>query len=88
MLEKMRINFDYPKAIKLIQYLLSFFVQKGYIVLDLFSSFGTTEHATLQISKNTLLNYILVEMENYADSTTAARVKKPFPDLKIIVHWR
>lgn len=76
MLEKMGITFDYPKPVDLIKYLISFFVQPGDFVLDSFAGSGTTAHAVLQINAKTPLRFILVEMEDYADSTTAERVKK------------
>ena len=76
MLEKMGLKFDYPKPVELIEYLLSIFVKAGDIVLDSFAGSGTTAHAVLNICKQIPLHYILVELEDYAESSTAKRVEK------------
>lgn len=76
MLEKMGLKFDYPKPVELVKYLLSFFVQPNDIVLDSFAGSGTTAQAVLELRKVCPLSFILVEMEDYAETTTADRVKK------------
>ena len=73
MLEGMGIKFDYPKPLTLIEYLLSVFSHPGSVVLDSFAGSGTTAHAVLNIGDNR--KFILVEMMDYADSSTAHRIK-------------
>ena len=48
------------------------------IVLDSFAGSGTTAHAVLDLNKNDGGNrkFILVEMDDYADTTTAERVRR------------
>ena len=76
MIEKMGLKFDYPKPVALVQYLLTFFTRPGDIVLDSFAGSGTTAHAVLTQNDQTPLKFILIEMEDYAETTTAARVQK------------
>ena len=74
----MGIKFDFPKPTDLIQYLLGFYCQENSIILDSFSGSGTTAHAVLNMNKADSGNrkFILVEMEDYANSITAERVKR------------
>jgi len=76
MLESMGITFDYPKPVKLIEYLLSIFVKDKSIVLDSFAGSGTTAHAVMNLNKKGReCKYILIEMMDYAEECTAKRVK-------------
>lgn len=70
--------FDYPKTPSLIQYLINFVSDKDSIILDSFAGSGTTAHAVLNLNKEDGGNrkFILVEMEDYAESITAERVKR------------
>lgn len=70
--------FDYPKAPSLIQYLLNFLCDSDSIILDSFSGSGTTAHAVLNLNKKDGGNrkFILIEMEDYAQTITAERVKR------------
>jgi adenine-specific DNA-methyltransferase len=74
-------KFDNPKPVALIEYLLSMIVNgnedKKGIYLDSFAGSGTTAHAVLNLNKQDGGNrkYILVEMEDYAQTVTAERVK-------------
>lgn len=70
--------FDYPKPNTLIEYLINFLCDKNSIILDSFSGSGTTAHAVLNLNKQDGGNrkFILVEMEDYADTITAERVKR------------
>lgn len=72
-LAKMGIKFDFPKPVDLIAYLISFYCNDGDIILDSFAGSGTTGHAAL-LKKN--LKFILVEMNDYAETLTAERIKK------------
>lgn len=74
LLEEMGIQFDYPKPIALIQYLLSIFVPPKGIVLDSFAGSGTTAHAALLLEEKP--QFITIEMMDYAESSTAERIKK------------
>lgn len=70
--------FDYPKPPTLIQYLINFLCDKTSIILDSFAGSGTTAHAVLNLNKQDGGNrkFILVEMEDYAESITAERVRR------------
>lgn len=70
--------FDYPKPPSLIQYLLNFLSDKNSIILDSFAGSGTTAHAVLNLNKQDGGNrkFILIEMEEYAETITAERVKR------------
>jgi adenine-specific DNA-methyltransferase len=70
--------FDNPKPSQLIRQLLSFATKKNDIVLDSFAGSGTTAQAVLDLNKYDGGNrkFILVEMEDYADTITAERVRQ------------
>ncbi|MGN9097933.1 site-specific DNA-methyltransferase [Flintibacter porci] len=70
--------FDYPKPVRLISRIIQMASSDGDIILDSFAGSGTTAHAVLNMNKADGGNrkFILVEMENYADSITAERVKR------------
>ena len=73
-----RATFDTPKPYRLIEYILKISVEKSAIILDSFAGSGTTAHAVLNMNKADGGNrrFILVEMEDYADTITAERVKR------------
>jgi adenine-specific DNA-methyltransferase len=69
--------FDYPKPVSLIELLLSQGMSENDIVLDSFAGSGTTAHAVLNLNKDGgNRKFILIEMEDYADTVTAERVKR------------
>ena len=70
--------FTTPKPSKLIERILQIATDKDSIVLDSFAGSGTTAHAVLNMNKADGGNrrFILVEMEDYADSITAERVRR------------
>lgn len=70
--------FDTPKPLSLIEWIVSLHGDDNAIILDSFAGSGTTAHAVLNMNKTDGGNrkFILVEMENYADSITAERVKR------------
>lgn len=72
------IRFDFPKNSALIQELLEQVIEDGDIVLDSFAGLGTTAHTVLSMNKldNGHRRFILIEMEDYADTITAERVKR------------
>ena len=71
-------KFTFPKPTQLIQNLIELVCDRNSIVLDSFAGSGTTAHAILNLNKqdNGNRNFILVEMEDYANSHTAERVKR------------
>ena len=71
-------QFDFPKSVKLIQTFIEQSTSDGDIVLDSFAGSGTTAHAVLNMNKadGGHRKFILVEMEDYADSITAERVRR------------
>ena len=70
--------FDFPKPSELIKFICSVATDKNAIILDSFAGSGTTAHAVLSLNKADGGNrkFILVEMEDYAESITAERVKR------------
>lgn len=70
--------FETPKSTKLIEYCMEQAMDDDSIILDSFAGSGTTAHAVLNMNKADGGNrkFILIEMEDYADSITAERVKK------------
>ena len=70
--------FDYPKPYSLIEFLLKIGSDKDSIILDSFSGSGTIAHAVLNLNKkdNGNRKFIMVEMEDYANTITAERVKR------------
>ncbi len=73
-------EFSFPKPSSLIQYLINIatVTTPNAIILDSFAGSGTTGHAVLNMNKADSGNrkFILIEMEDYADSITAERVKR------------
>jgi len=76
-------KFDYSKPRDLIQFFVDQICNTTDIVLDSFAGSGTTGHAVLNLNKKDGGNrkFICIEMEDYADSTTAARIKRRSKDL-------
>ena len=72
------LPFDTPKPPRLIERVLTISSDKDSIILDSFAGSGTTAHAVLNLNKQDGGNrkFILVEMEDYAEDTTAERVRR------------
>jgi adenine-specific DNA-methyltransferase len=72
------LKFNNPKAPALLTYILQQATKNSDIVLDSFAGSGTTGHAVLNLNKVDGGNRkcILVEMEDYAETITAERVKR------------
>ena len=70
--------FDTPKPVDLISRIIHIGSQKNSIILDSFSGSGSTAHAILNLNKQDGGNrkFILIEMEEYAETITAERVKR------------
>lgn len=70
--------FDTPKPVDLVRWIVSLVYENDAIILDSFAGSGTTAHATLALNKEDggSRRFILVEMMDYADTTTAERVRR------------
>ncbi len=70
-------DFPFPKPIELVQFIIRLFERKDFLILDSFGGSGTTAHAVL--AENSVdqgaRRFILVEMEEYADTLTAQRIR-------------
>jgi adenine-specific DNA-methyltransferase len=75
---KSNTPFDTPKPPRLIERIIKLSSDKNSIILDSFAGSGTTAHSVLNLNKEDGGNrkFILVEMEDYAESITAERVKR------------
>lgn len=70
--------FDFPKDPTVLEEWIEASCDSNAIVLDSFAGSGTTAHAVLNLNKKDKGNrkFILIEMEDYADTKTAERVRK------------
>ena len=73
-----RAAFETPKPYSLVERILQIAADENSIILDSFAGSGTTAHAVLNMNKADGGNrrFILIEMEDYADSITSERVKR------------
>jgi adenine-specific DNA-methyltransferase len=71
-------TFDYSKPKDLIQFFIDQITKPDDVVLDSFTGSGTTAHAVLNLNKQDGGNrkFICIEMEEYAETITAERVKR------------
>jgi adenine-specific DNA-methyltransferase len=73
-------DFETPKPPSLIEWIVSLYDSNDddVIVLDSFAGSGTTAHAVLNLNKQDGGNrrFILVEMEDYAETITAERIRR------------
>src|SRR5690606_37952554 len=71
-------EFPFPKPPELIQFILSLFERKDILILDSFAGSGSTAHGVLAANKldGGTRKFILCEMEDYADTLTAERVRR------------
>ncbi|MEI6556099.1 MAG: site-specific DNA-methyltransferase [Paludibacter sp.] len=72
------IKLENPKPYIFANEILGYFSKEDDIILDSFAGSGTTAHAVLNLNKEDLQNrkFILIEMMDYAETTTAERVKR------------
>ena len=72
--------FDYSKPVNYVKYLINsiLYFNKNAIVLDSFAGTGTTGHSLLKLNNEDGGNrkFILIEMEDYAESITSERIKR------------
>ena len=73
-----RSAFDTPKPTRLIEFIFRIAADKDSIILDSFAGSGTTAHAVLKLNAEDggSRRFILVEMEDYAESVTAERARR------------
>ena len=73
-----QLPFDNPKALGLLQRIITIAADKNAIILDSFAGSGTTAHAVLALNKEDGGNrkFILIECEDYANNVTAERIRR------------
>lgn len=73
-----KAEFQTPKPYSLVERILELSTDPDSIVLDSFAGSGATAHAVLNSNKkrNRNCKFILIEMEGYAETTTAERVRR------------
>ena len=71
-------TFDTPKPTRVIEHVLKIAGDKDTLILDSFAGSGTTAHAVLKMNQadQGSRRFILVEMGDYAEATTAERMKR------------
>lgn len=76
--EESALQMHAPKPVELVKRVIEIASDKDSIILDSFAGTATTGHATLDANKwdGGTRRFILVEMEDYADSLTAERVRR------------
>ena len=77
------LPFETPKPVNLVKRIIQITTDENDIILDSFSGSGTTAQAVLELNKEDDGNrkFILVEMEDYANSVTAERVRRTIKGL-------
>lgn len=78
LLAGMGLHFEYAKPLSVVRYILSNIHPTATLVLDAFAGSGTTGHAVLEMNKadGGSRKFILIEMQEYAESITAERLKR------------
>lgn len=77
-------NFATPKPIRLIQRILQIATDKDSLILDSFAGSGTTGHAVMKQNAEDggTRRFVLIECEDYADTTTAERLRRCIQGVK------
>jgi len=70
-------DFPHEKNLELVETAIRWVTKKSSLVLDSFAGSGSTGHAVISANSKDQgsRRFILVEMENYADQTTAQRIR-------------
>lgn len=78
------VPFDTPKPVGLLKLIVEIATEPGALILDSFAGSGTTAHAVLALNNEDSgkRKFILVECEDYADKTTAERVRRVIKGVK------
>lgn len=73
-----RAVMEYPKPVDLVKRCLELYSDKDSLILDAFAGSGTTAHAVINLNAadGGQRRFILIELEDYAESITAERVKR------------
>ena len=76
--------FETAKPVNFLKRIIEIASEKDSIILDSFAGSGTAAHAVLSLNKEDSGNrrFILVEMEDYADTITAERVRRVIKGVK------
>lgn len=76
--------FGTPKPVELVKRIISLASNENDIILDSFAGSGTTAQAVLELNKEDEgeRKFILVEMEDYANTITAERVRRVIKGVK------
>jgi len=76
--------FQFPKPFGLLEDVISIATSEDSIILDSFAGSGTTAHAVLEANNRDggERKFILVEMEDYANSVTAERIRRAIKGYK------
>lgn len=82
--KEIQLPFDTPKPTRLLKRIIQITSNENDTILDSFAGSGTTAQAILELNKEDggNRNFILVEMEDYANSITAERVRRVIKGLK------
>lgn len=90
-LAKLGLNFDYPKPVDLIAYLIKAFTDEKDIVLDSFAGSGTTACSILKLNQADLTDrqFILIEMlEDTAKNVIVPRLKNLYNNTDLLGGFR
>ncbi len=82
-IKKLDIDFNYPKPVELIKYLIDIVgTGKNDIILDFFAGSATTAEAVIRVNKEDDGNrqFVICEQMDYMKSATLPRVKKVIED--------
>lgn len=77
-IEALGFEFDYPKPIKLIEYISRFTNDRSATIADYFAGSGTTAHAVINLNRDDegARRFVLVEQGEYFDTVLLPRVAK------------
>lgn len=82
-IKKLGVEFNYPKPVELIQYLIEIAgTDRNDTILDFFAGSATTAEAVLRVNRHDdgMRQFILCEQMDYTESTTVKRTKKIISD--------
>ena len=82
--KEIQLPFDTPKPTRLLKRIIQIASNENDIILDSFAGSGTTAQAVLELNKEDDGNrkFVLVEMEDYANTITAERVRRVIKGVK------
>lgn len=82
--KEIQLPFDTPKPTRLLKRIIQITTNENDIILDSFAGSGTTAQAVLELNTEDGGNrkFVLVEMEDYANTITAERVRRVIKGVK------